>query len=209
MFSNLHMIFNSLTTPLLPLAIYLIFLGLLNLGPRPKVFTGRLDRMYLYAGVSGLVIYGPIQILLPSNAVIRFGDHVWYPMMVLYFFGVLAISMVSRPQLVIYNLSYQDFSLLLSRVKKREVWMEERFGNVIQIIDLEIQFEITSVHAMKSVSLCATRGNQSNLGWHELHKMLRRELISYKASPNGFGWIYLASGLVLAAMVGWTSVSMA
>ena len=104
----------------MPLAIYLIFLGLLNLGPSPKVFTGRLDRMYLYAGVSGLVIYGPIQILLPSNAVIRFGDHVWYPMMVLYFFGVLAISMVSRPQLVIYNLSYQDFSLLLSRVKKVE-----------------------------------------------------------------------------------------
>ena len=195
-------------TALIPLSFYLVFLGMINLSQKTRVLTGRQDLIALSFGVAGLLIVGPLHIFLPPAGMIRFGNHVWYPMVVLYLFGVLWLSMICRPRLVLYNLNYEDFSRILEYVIEREIWTDRRYGNVIQIRELEIQFEILPVEATKNITLHSTRAEQSNTGWRVLQKALQTELLSHSAVPSAYGWIYLACGIVVAA-VGWTSISMA
>ena len=202
------MYFFSILTALIPLSFYLVFLGVINLSQKTRVLTGRQDLIALSFGVAGLLIVGPLHIFLPSAGMIRFGNHVWYPMVVLYLFGVLWLSMICRPRLVLYNLNYEDFSRILEYVIEREIWTDRRYGNVIQIRELEVQFEILPVEATKNITLHATRAEQSNTGWRVLQKALQTELLSHSAVPSAYGWIYLACGIVVAA-VGWTSISMA
>lgn len=202
------MYFFSILTALIPLSFYLVFLGMINLSQKTRVLTGRQDLIALSFGVAGLLIVGPLHIFLPPAGMIRFGNHVWYPMVVLYLFGVLWISMISRPRLVFYNLNYEDFFRIFGYVIEREVWTDRRHGNVMQIKELGIQFEILAVEATKNITLRATRAEQSNTGWRVLQKALQAELLSHSAAPNAYGWIYLACGFVVAA-VGWTSTSMA
>ena len=193
-FSTLH--------ALIPFSFYLLFLGIINLSPKPLMLTGRQDLIALSLGISGLVIVGPLQILLPQAGIIRFGMHVWYPLVVLYIFGVLWLLILSRPRLVLYNVNQDDFANILSHLMEREGWANLRNENVVLINNLGIQFEILPVVLMKNVTLRATHNKQSNTGWREFHQSLQRELHSHHSLRNGFGWIYLAAGLMVAT-AGW------
>lgn len=199
--------FFSIFTALIPLSFYLIFLGVINLSRKTRMLTGRQDLIALSFGVAGLMIVGPLQIFLPAAGMIRFGNHVWYPMIVLYLFGVLWLSMISRPRLVLYNLNYDEFLHILERAMEREIWTAQRHGNVVQISELKVQFEIMPVEAMKNITLRATCAEQSSAGWSVFQKTIREELLSHCTVPNASGWIYLACGIVVAA-VGWTSISL-
>ena len=200
--------FFSTRTALIPLSFYLFFLGIINLSQKTRVLTGRQDLIALSFGIAGLVIVGPLQIFLPPAGMIRFGNHVWYPVVVLYLFCVLWLSMICRPRLVFYNLDSDGFSRIFERVTEREIWTVQRHGDVVQISELKIQFEILPAEAVKNITLRATRGEQSSAGWNALQKAIRDELLSHHTVPSAYGWIYLACGIVVAA-VGWTSISTA
>ncbi|MEC7500846.1 MAG: hypothetical protein VX970_03870 [Planctomycetota bacterium] len=200
--------FFSIRTAFIPLSFYLFFLGVMNLSRKTRVLTGRQDLIALSFGVAGLVIVGPLQIFLPPAGMIRFGNHIWYPVVVLYLFGVLWLSMICRQRLIFYNLKYDAFSRIFERVTEREIWTVQRHGDVVQISELKIQFEILVAEAVKNITLRATRGEQSSAGWNALQNAIRDELLSHYTVPSVYGWIYVASGIVVAA-VGWTSISMA
>ena len=51
-----------------PLAIYLLLLGAINLSRRPFLVTGARDLAALGVAVAGLVVVGPIELLLPEDA---------------------------------------------------------------------------------------------------------------------------------------------
>ena len=194
--------FFSTLTALTPCSLYLLFLGIINLSQKTRMLTGRQDLIALSFGVSGLVIVGPLQVLLPQAGIIRFGIHVWYPLVVLYIFGVLWLVILSRARLVLYNVNQDDFAGILSHLMEREEWTDLRHGNVVQISELGIQFEILPVVPMKNITLRATHTEQSTAGWQGLHQSLQKELESHHSLRNGLGWIYIASGLMIAT-VGW------
>ena len=51
-----------------PLALYCLWVAGLNLGRRPRVISGAVDLMLLAAGVSGLMIVGPLELFFPTAA---------------------------------------------------------------------------------------------------------------------------------------------
>ena len=194
--SEMH--FFSMPTALIPFSFYLFFLGIINLSRKTRMLTGRQDLVAVSLGVSGLLIVGPLQILLPQAGIIRFGIHVWYPLVVLYIFGVLWLLILSRPRIVLYNVDQADFARILSHLLEREGWTVLRNENVVQIHELGIQFEILPVVSMKNITLRSTESEQSNAGWRALHQSLERELTSHHPFRNPFGWVYLSSGLMVA-----------
>ena len=56
-----------------PLAVYLLMMGLLNLRRRPFVTTGARDAATLGIGVIGFVIAGPMELFFPEGAASQFG----------------------------------------------------------------------------------------------------------------------------------------
>ena len=199
--------FYSILTALIPLSFYLIFLGVINLSRKTRVLTGRQDLIALSFGVAGIVIVGPMHIFIPAAGLIRFGNNIWYPVIILYLFGVLWLAIISRLRLVFYNMNYDDFLHILERAMEREIWTAQRHGNVVQIGELKVQFEIMPVEAMKNITLRATCAEQSDAGWSAFQNAMRGELLSHCAVPNVYGWIYLACGFVVAS-VGLTSISL-
>ncbi len=49
-----------------PLAVYLMLLGLINLSSRPLVTNGARDTAALGVGISGFIMVGPCELLLPQ-----------------------------------------------------------------------------------------------------------------------------------------------
>ena len=57
----------------IPLAVYLLLIGILNLRKKPFVTTGARDSAALAIGIAGLMIIGPMKLFFPEGAGSRFG----------------------------------------------------------------------------------------------------------------------------------------
>ena len=194
------MIFFSPTTALMPLAIYLIYLGTLNLSRRPRALLGAIDSLALSIGVSGLVIIGPLQMLLPSTAMVRFGENVWYPMVLLYFFGVTWLLLLSRPRLVIYGIRTHAFQTILSSVLARNQWSADQNENIVRIHELGIDFEVCVFPMMQNIILRPIQSQQSLRVWRKLRAEMTTELQKQTACNYGVGLGLLLCGLAVAAI---------
>ena len=89
----------------LPLAAYFLVLGLLNLRRRPLLTSGAADLAALGVALTGLVFIGPIELFRPEGATGELGDYIWLFMIALYWLWVGLAVLVTRPRLVIYNVS--------------------------------------------------------------------------------------------------------
>ena len=194
------MSFFSPTNALMPLAIYLIYLGLLNLSRKPRVVLGAIDSLALSIGISGLVIIGPLQILLPSTAMVRFGENMWYPMVLLYIFCVTWLLLLSRPRLVIYGIHSHTFQMSLSSVLKRNQWSADQNENIVRIDELGIDFEVCEFPMMQNVTLRPVQSQQSLGVWRKLRAEMTTELQKQSACSYGVGFGLLLSGLAVAAI---------
>src|SRR4051812_131679 len=88
-----------------PLALYFLMLGLVNLSHRPLLVTGARDAAALGLALAGFVIVGPMQLFMPEQAATQFGPYVWLLMVSFYALCVSLWILLSRPRLVIYNVS--------------------------------------------------------------------------------------------------------
>ncbi|MDG2206754.1 MAG: hypothetical protein P8K78_02505 [Pirellulales bacterium] len=194
------MSFFSPTTALMPLAIYLIYLGVLNLSCRPRVLLGVIDSLALSIGVSGLVIIGPLQILLPSAVMVRFGENIWYPMVLLYLFGATWLLLLSRPRIVIYGIRPYAFQMSLSSVLTRNQWSADQNENIVRIHELGIDLEIYVFPMMQNVILRPVQSQQSLRAWQKLRAEVTSELQTRSPCNYGLGFGFLMCGLVVAAI---------
>lgn len=194
------MSFFSPATALIPLAIYLIYLGLVNLSPKPQIFTGTVDSAALSIGVSGLVVAGPMQLLLPHVAMVRFGDNVWYPMVLLYLFSVTWLLLLSRQRLIVYNIQTDVFQRLLETVIARNNWSAYQSENILRITEIGVDLEILSIKEMKNVTLRPGRSEQSSSGWQRLRKELSSVLEKQPSCHRGLGAMLLFFGLMVGSI---------
>src|SRR6266496_1241859 len=109
----------SLTVACSPLAVYLFWLGIVNLRRRPLVMTGTVDVAALAAAVSGLVVIGPMNLFLPEAAGRRFGPLAWPLLLAFYALCVVLYVLVARPRLVIFNLPVEQLRPLLEQLARR------------------------------------------------------------------------------------------
>ncbi len=212
-----------LTVAILPLAVYLLLLALLNLSRRPFLTTGGRDLGALGVALAGLVVIGPMELFMPQMAALKFGAYVWLPLIAFYGLSVSLIVLLARPRLIIYNLCLDELrpvladvvaridpaarwagdTLVLSQKRKTAI---ERGGTdesesadegqgAVRIAQLHIDVS----PAMRHITMIANGPRQSFRLWRQLEIGLATALCDVQVQPNAFGWCLLSTALLLVA----------
>ena len=97
----------------IPLGLYLLAIGAAHLRRRPVAIGGGWDWALLGAAVAGLMVVGPLALLQPAM-----GNAPWTVILLLVLFVLLVAlgALVSRPRLVIYNITLDQLRPLLADV---------------------------------------------------------------------------------------------
>ncbi len=192
----------SLCIALVPISIYLLLIGRLNLGRRPFLTTGTRDLMALAVAVSGFALVGPIQLFLPAAAADYFGGWIWLPLILLYLFCAVLLSMLTRPRLVIYNITPEHLRPLLENVVSGLDPQRRWAGSSLASPGLGIQLNIESVPSMRNVQLVAVGGDQDLNGWRQLEAALKKAVreMPVPANPRGISFVFLGTliGVLIA-----------
>lgn len=101
---------------LLPLGGYLMLLGWLHLRRHPVAVPGGWDLAALAAGLSGLLVAGPLPLLQPAVGMTGWGSLLLVGGLVLI---VTAGILATRPRLVVYNVTPEQLRPVLAEVISR------------------------------------------------------------------------------------------
>ncbi len=183
----------------LPLAAYLLLLGLINLFRRPFLTSGARDLAALGVGVSGLMTVGPLELFMSEAAAARFGQYVWLLLIAGYGLGVTFLVLLARPRLVIYNLTPEQLRPVLARIVT-ELDREARWaGDGLFLPALGVQLHLESYPIMRHISLISSGHEQSLSGWQRLEQALAAALGSVRVDPNPRAGGLIAVGVAVLA----------
>lgn len=187
----------------IPVAMYLALLGVINLRRRPFVTTGARDLATLAIGLSGLMVIGPMELFFPEGAAIRFGPWVWMLMLAFYGLCVSLVVLLMRPRLVVYNGTVDRLRPVLTELASGLDPKSRWTGDSLIIPARKVHFFMESVEWMGNVQLLAAGNRQSHDGWRLLEKSLRRKLREYPHRPNllGVALLFLAVVMVSGSLV--------
>lgn len=195
----------QLLVAVIPLAIYCLRLALWN-GHRPTVKRGTADISWLAFGVSGLMVVGPLELLMPESAAFRFGPYVWLLVLALYLLLVALTVMAARPRLVIYNSRLEQIRPVLSAAVRQADAQARWVGDSAVLPELGVSFHIDASPWLRNVELLASGSQQNHQGWYRLEHVLAAALRN--AAPAGSGTrraLLLTAGLLLGlAAAAWT-----
>ena len=189
---------------IVPLAVYLLLIGILNLRTRSFVTTGARDTGALAIAVLGFMFIGPMQLFFPEGAASRFGLLVWLMLMIFYGLCVSLSVLLMRSRLVVYNISVEQLRPILTgvamRLDKRSRWT----GDSLWMPDLKVHLHLESVGWLKNIQLTSGGSQQSYEGWHRLEKELTVALRKIPVTPNMIGIpMLIASGALAVAAAAW------
>lgn len=188
-----------------PLAMYFLVLGAVNLSSRPFLTTGARDMAALGLAVAGFAAAGPMELFLPESAVVEFGEnggqYVWILLLGLYVLGLLLLVLLSRPRLVLYNITIEQLRPALAEVVARLDPEARWAGDSLTIPELGVQLHIEPLAAMKNVQLVASGPEQNMLGWRKLEGELAFALRKSRGTPNPYGLSLVTFGLFMCGMI--------
>jgi hypothetical protein len=186
-----------------PLAAYFVLLAGINLSRRPFIVSGARDLAALGVGVSGMVLVGPIELLLPEQAIYVYKGYVWLLLAVMYGLCVALAALLARPRLSIYNFTHDQLRPLLAEVID-QIDPEARWaGACLALPKLRVELHVQSSAALKNVSLVATGDDQSFAGWRQLETALATRLRQAESPANAWGVALAFGSFALAACIGW------
>ncbi|HUY92340.1 MAG TPA: hypothetical protein VMV10_26600 [Pirellulales bacterium] len=189
-----------------PLAVYLLLLGVINLSRRPLLVTGGRDLAALGVGVSGLILIGPIELLLPEDAVNAYQKYVWLLLIAMYALCVSLAALLARPRLTIYNYSAEQlrpvFAAVIGSLDAEARWA----GSSLVLPGLHVELHLEPNPVMRNVSLVASGDEQSYAGWRQLDIALAARLKRAESPANPWGLALAAASLVMFGVMGWQMV---
>jgi hypothetical protein len=191
-----------------PVAVYLLLLGGIHLARRPFVVSGTRDTAALGLAVAGLVAVGPVELFFPHAAAAHFGIFVWVFLTALYGLCLVLLLLVSRPRLVIYNVSAEELRPILADLVPQLDADARWAGDGLILPNLGVQLHLDNLPLLRNVALAATGARQSYAGWKRLETDLRTALAGAEASRNVraahfLGATLLGIGALLALVVIW------
>ena len=183
-----------------PLAAYALLLGLINLRRRPFVTTGGSDLTALGVALTGLVFVGPMELFRPEAATAQFGNYIWLFLLVFYWLWILLLVLVSRPRLVIYNISTEELHSVLAETAGRMDPDARWGGNHLTLPNLGVHLHLDSLDIMRNVTLASSGSRQNLDGWRRLARELSTALGSIRVKSNPRAISLLLVSLLLLAL---------
>ncbi len=180
-----------------PVAIYLLLLGAINLGGRPFLVSGTRDTAALALAAVGLVMIGPMELFFPMVASIHLGAYVWLLLAALYALSVVLLVLLSRPRLVVYNISMDELRPVLAEVV-RKLDPDARWAqDSLALPNLGVQLHIESLAIMRNVSLVSGGPAQNPQGWRRLELALAAGLAPVEVPRNVHAVGLISAGLAI------------
>lgn len=183
---------------ILPLAVYLFLLGILNLRNRPFVTTGARDSAALAIGLVGFMVIGPMKLFFPEAAASRFGMLVWLMLIVFYALCVSLSVLLMRSRIVIYNITLEHLRPILTGIAQRMDARSRWHGNALWMPEQKIHLHVEPVEWLRNVELTAGGNQQSYEAWRTLEKELNQALRNIPIEPNTMGLPFMISSIALA-----------
>ena len=189
-----------------PLAVYLLLLGMINLSRRPLLVTGGRDLAALGVGVSGLILVGPVELLLPEDAINAYQKYVWLLLVVMYSLCVSLAALLSRPRLTIYNMSAEQLRPMLAEAINGLDQEARWAGSSLVLPRVHVELHLEPNPVMRNVSLVASGDEQSYAGWRQLEAALADKLKPAESPSNPWGMALALVSLLMIGVMGWQMV---
>jgi len=188
----------ALWIAILPLGCYLLGLAWAHLRRRPLAVSGVLDGALLAMAVSGLAMVGPLALLMPVT-----GGSPWsWPVLAFLFALCVAVSvLVSRPRMVVYNITVEQFRPLVAEVVSSLDPKARWAGENAALPERGFQVHIEGNGSLRTVSVVNVGERSSPEGWGEFTRRLRRAVrgLPVRRSPWGGLFAGLGCGLIAVA----------
>lgn len=179
---------------LAPLGIYLVGLGVVHLRRRPLVMSGVWDGILLGGSLAGLAAVGPLALVRPAA-----GTPLWGWLIVLLLFGLLVALcvLVSRPRLVVYNITVEQLRPLVAEIVAALDPAARWAGEAVALPGRGLQVHIDSSGTMRTVSLVAAGERPPLEAWGEFGRRLRQGVAQLRVQPSPWGGVFAAAGGIL------------
>lgn len=166
----------------LPLTLYFLYVSRLNSYSHPVVVSGTKDNVALALGLSGFVLVGPGQLIMPVGALIDKGLLAWILLLALYLLLVLFFSGFLRHRIVLYNTSPEQVRSLIAELAFRKELEIQWLGDTLDLPKLGVHLTMETMPLFCHVSLVASGKQGQPGGWSQLETSLREVVV---ASPSG------------------------
>ena len=183
---------------IVPLSVYLLMLGLLNLRRRPFLTTGARDIAALGVAIVGFMIAGPMELFFPESAASQFGAWVWLMLLVFYGLCISLIVLLMRSRIVIYNVSMEKLRPALAMVAMEMDRKSRWVGDSLIIPSAGVHLHAEPVGWLRNVQLTAVGHNQSQDGWMTLETKLGKALEKIPVGSNLIGIPFISISVLLA-----------
>ena len=189
---------------LLPLGCYLLVLAWAHLRHRPLAVSGVFDGVMLAAAVSGLAVVGPLALLVPVT-----GGSPWsWPVLAFLFALCVAVCvLVSRPRMVVYNITVEQFRPLVAEVVSTLDPKARWAGESAALPDRGFQLHIEGNGALRTVSVVNVGERSSAEGWGEFTRRLRRAVRGLRVRRSPWGTLFGCLGCGLLVAAAWLAIS--
>lgn len=199
-------LFDSLPlgTAFFPLGIYLLALGWVHIRGRPFAVAGVWDGVLLGASLAGLIVVGPIALVRPVA-----GASAWsWPILLLVFILVVTLCvLVSRPRLVVYNISVEQLRPIVAEVASALDSQARWAGETVAMPTRGFQVHLDGDGVLRTVSLIGIGRRSAHEGWSEFSRRIRQDTHRLRVRASPWGGVFAGLGAVLVAFSVWSSVS--
>lgn len=188
---------------LIPFAAYMAAIGWLHSRRRPVALSGPFDAVLLAAGLSGLVVIGPLAVVQPA-----LGTSPWAAAMLLLVFAIVVACgiLAARPRLVVYNVSLDQIRPLVAEVVASIDQAARWAGETVALPGRELQVHMDGRGIARTVSLVAVGSRTSAESWAEFSRRMRRAVRGQPVRSSPWAMAFFGAALITAVLAGGLAV---
>lgn len=186
---------------IIPLAMYVLWIGCLQFRSRPTVLSGFVDTIWLGMGISGLMLVGPCELFLPEVARNRFGWMAHLLVLALSALLLILAAVTRNPRIVIYNISKRQLEPTLRQVLKLADAQAVFTGRGATLPTLGLDLFIDLQEDRRTAELRSMSREIDLRYWRQLRLALRDSLRTVQGSSNPRAAVLIGAGLAALALV--------
>lgn len=188
---------------LAPVAAYLLGVAALHVRSCPTAVAGSWDLALLAATVAGLGLGGPLAVWQPAGVA---GGWRWaVPLLALALLVAVSV-LLSRPRLVIYNITGEQIRPVVSAVAMELDPGARWAGETVALPGRNLQVHVDAGGGMRTVSLVAVGLRTSPEAWAEFTRHVRRGAASLRVRTSPWAVVFAVLGGLVVILAAWLAL---